>query len=343
MRTSPSRPNLRAVTQPRKIGLIGYNGVQALDLVGPSDAFASACVEGEDGAPKRAYEVFVVGLTAKPFRAESGLLFQPNCTLADSPPLDTLIVPGGRGIRTESATANAISAWVTDHAHKIRRIASVCTGLFGVAPTGLLDGRRVTTHWQFAADAAQRFPRLRVESNALFIKTGKFYSSAGITTGIDLALALIEEDLGPAAALTVARQLVVYLKRPGGQEQFSEPLRFQTQSADRFADLAAWMTTHLRHDLSVETLAERVHLCPRHFSRRFKRAFDATPADFVERIRLDEARRRLSDRMDTIEAIAESVGFHSADAFRRAFERRFGVGPRAYRERFVVRSRGRAR
>jgi len=329
--------------EPRKIGLIGYDGVQALDLVGPSDAFASARIPADGGTSRCAYKVLVLGLTAKPFQAESGLVFQPNCTLADSPSLDTLIVPGGRGVRTEPAIAHAIAAWVMQYAHKIRRIATVCTGLFGVAPTGLLDGRRVTTHWQFASDAAQRFPSLRIESNALYIKTGKFYSSAGITAGIDLALALIEEDLGPAAALSVARDLVVYFKRPGGQEQFSEPLRFQAQSADRFADLAAWITGHLRQDLSVETLAERAHLCPRHFSRRFKSAFGATPADFVERIRLDEARRRLSDRMGTIEAIADSVGFHSADAFRRAFERRFCVGPRAYRERFVLRRNRRAR
>lgn len=330
------------MTQPRKIGLIGYNGVQALDLVGPSDAFASACVEAEDRTPRHAYEVFILGLTAEPFRAESGIVFQPNYTLGDAPDLDTLIVPGGRAVRTERAVAHAIAAWIAQYAHKIRRIATVCTGLFGVAPTGLLDGRRVTTHWQFATEAAQRFPSVRVESNALYIKAGKFYSSAGITAGIDLALALIEEDLGPATALSVARELVVYFKRPGGQEQFSEPLRFQTQSDDRFADLAVWITSHLRQDLSVETLAERAHLCPRHFSRCFKMALGATPADFVERLRLDEARKHLSERIDTIEIIADSVGFHSADAFRRAFERRFGIGPRAYREQFVLRRNRRA-
>lgn len=329
--------------QPCKIGLIGYDGVQALDLVGPSDAFASARVKDEDDTSRCPYEILVLGLTAKPFRAESGLIFQPTCTLSEAPPLDTVIVPGGRGVRTEPAIAHAIAAWITLQAAKLRRIAAVCTGLFGVAPTGLLDSRRVTTHWQFAADAARRFPRLHVQPNALYINSGKFYTSAGITAGIDLALALIEEDLGPAAALSVARELVVYFKRPGGQEQFSEPLRFQTQSADRFADLTAWITAHLRQDLSVEMLAERAHLCPRHFRRRFKRALGVTPADFVERMRLDEVRKRLCDRNDTIEAIADSVGFHSADAFRRAFERRFGVAPRAYRERFVLRRNRRAR
>ena len=321
--------------EPRNIGLIGYDQVQALDLVGPSDAFSGVVLTGSDGARHHPYKVYVLGLSDKPFRAESGLVFQPTCALADAPALDTLIVPGGCALRL-SDTAAKIAAWIKPRAPKIRRIASICTGLFGLAPTGLLDGRPVTTHWHYAQDAAQRFPALDVKSDALYIKSDKFYSSAGVTAGIDLALALIEEDLGPAVALAVARELVVYLKRPGGQEQFSEPLKFQTQSADRFADLAAWISGHLRQDLSVEALAERAHLCPRHFSRRFKQAFGVTPADFVERLRLDEARRRLSARQDTIDAVADSVGFHSADAFRRAFERRFGVAPSGYRARFVM-------
>ncbi len=320
----------------RRIGLIGFDGVQALDLVGPSDAFSSARLPGPDGRPSGAYEVVILGLTPKCFTAESGVVFRPACSLADAPALDTVIIPGGRGLRVHRDTAGAIAAWVKERAPKVRRIASICTGLFGLAPTGLLDGHGVTTHWKFSSEAARQFPRLKVETDALYIKSGKFYTSAGITAGIDLALALIEEDLGPAVALAVARELVVYLKRPGGQEQFSEPLRFQTQSADRLADLAAWIGGHLRQDLSVEALAERAYLCPRHFTRRFKKAFGVTPADFVERMRLDEARRRLSSRQDTIESVADSVGFHSADAFRRAFERRFGVNPGAYRQRFII-------
>jgi transcriptional regulator GlxA family with amidase domain len=335
LRTSRFHPKLAAMGEPRNIGLIGYDGVQALDLVGPSDAFTGVVLNDDSGTSFHPYRVFILGLTGKPFRAESGLVFQPTCALAEAPKLDTLIVPGGRGVR-ETDVGEKIAAWIKPRAAKLRRIASVCTGLFGLAPTGLLDGRRVTTHWRYAPDAAQRFPRLDVQTDALYIKSDKFYTSAGVTAGIDLALAMIEEDLGPAVALTVARFLVVYFKRPGGQEQFSEPLRFQTQAADRFADLAAWISGHLRQDLSVEALAERTHLCPRHFSRRFKQAFGVTPADFVERMRLDEARRRLSSRHDTIDTVADSVGFHSADAFRRAFERRFGVAPSGYRARFVL-------
>ena len=192
----------------------------------------------------------------------------------------------------------------------------------------------MTTHWAHAEDVARRFPALQLESNALFLKDGRFYTSAGITAGIDLSLAMIEEDHGPTIALAVARELVVYMKRSGGQEQYSEPLRFQVQSTSRFADLAAWIPGHLRQDLSVEALAERACICPRHFSRRFKIAFGTSPAAFVEALRLDEARQRLVSARRSIEATAASVGFRSADSFRRAFERRFGIAPSAYRSRF---------
>jgi len=218
-------------------------------------------------------------------------------------------------------------------------VASVCTGVYGLAASGLLDGRRVTTHWMFTADLARRFPRLRVEPNALFVKDGPFYTSAGVTSGIDLSLALVEEDFGPQVALAVARMLVVYLKRDGGQEQYSEPLRFQTQSSDRFSELAAWMAGHLHQDLSVEALAGRACVCSRHFSRRFKDAFGSTPAAFVADLRLNEARRLLSSGTSPVEAIAASVGFGGADSFRRAFERRFGITPTGYRGRFGLNRR----
>jgi len=184
---------------------------------------------------------------------------------------------------------------------------------------------------------ARRFPKLEVDPNPLFLKDGRFYTAGGVTASIDLALALVEEDLGPRAALAVARELVVFLKRPGGQTQYSEPLQFQFNSTDRFADLATWMLGHLRNDLSLEALARRVCLSPRHFVRRFKDAFGGTPTRFVENLRLDEARRRLIEQTQTIEAVAASVGFASDDAFRRAFQRRFGVKPSAYRNHFIVR------
>jgi transcriptional regulator GlxA family with amidase domain len=208
------------------------------------------------------------------------------------------------------------------------------TGIFGLAPTGLLDGRRVTTHWRWAPALASQYPALRVDSDALFVQDGKFYTGGGITAGIDLALALIEEDLGPRTALAAAREMVVYLKRPGGQEQYSEPLRSQVRAAGRLADLVAWIDGHLDRDLSVEVLAQRACLSPRQFNRRFSEAFNCTPARYVEDARMRMARQRLIAPGHTVAGIADSLGFSSADVFRRAFERRFGIAPIEYRHRF---------
>ena len=316
----------------KRIGFLAFEGFVALDLVGPMEAFATAMVDDGHGGAVAGYEVVVLGLTTS-FKAESGIAFCAAHTLQNAPILDTLIIPGGRGLRQPGVSAE-IASWLRRRSGKIRRIASVCTGVYGLAAAGLLDGRSVTTHWRFTQDLATRFPKLRVQPNALFVKDGPIYTSAGVTAGIDLALALIEEDYGPAVALRVARELVVYLKRPGGQEQYSEPLQFQSLSSDRFADLAAWMMSHLQQDLSVGALAERACLCSRHFSREFRNVFGSTPGAFVEDLRLNEARRRLTLRGNSIEHVATSVGFRSADAFRRAFERRFGVNPSNYRKVF---------
>jgi len=328
--------------KPLRVGLIGYDGVQALDIIGPSDAFTIADIETDNRQRRPCYEVIILGITNKPFRAESGVSFQPHTTLGNAPTLDTLIIPGGRGARI-GQSSSLIAKWISSRAKRIRRIASVCTGVYALAPTGLLDGRRVTTHWRFANDVARRFPKLNVDHDALFLKDGPFYTAGGITASVDLALALIEEDYGPRVALAVARELVVFLKRSGGQKQYSEPLEFQINSTDRFADLASWMVEHMRGDLSLAALAKRVCLSPRHFVRRFKQAFGGTPAAFVENLRLDEARRRLSERTQTIENVASSVGFQSDDVFRRAFQRRFGVKPSSYRSRFDARTKSRSR
>jgi transcriptional regulator GlxA family with amidase domain len=315
----------------KRIGLIGFDGVVAIDLSGPADAFAIAKEMARD--PKPDYEIVVISSSSKTFVSESGLVFKPQRTFKNAPSLDTLIVPGGSGAR-KPATTRSVSAFVRARADSTRRIASVCSGIYALAATGLLAGRNVTTHWNHAQNVARRFPDLKVNDNAIFIKDGQFYTSGGATAGIDLALALIEEDYGRQVSLTVARQLVVYLKRSGGQEQFSEPLRFQTESLSRFSELTTWIHTHLNYDLSVEALAGRACLCPRHFSRRFKVDVGASPAEFVERLRLDEARRRLSNGDNSVENVGLSVGFKSADAFRRAFERRLGVSPSEFRRRF---------
>jgi transcriptional regulator GlxA family with amidase domain len=325
----------QAFEEKKTIGILGYDGVQALDVVGPSDAFSIASAHLGSERPDRtpAYEVLVLGPSRRAFLAESGLTIRPHRALEAAPALDTVIIPGGRSLRLNPSTNARIAQWLKAHVDEIRRVAAVCTGIYALAPTGLLNGRRVTTHWRYTGEIAKRFPKLRVEPNALFIKDGQFYTSAGITAGIDLALALIEEDYGSQVALAVARDLVVYLKRPGGQEQYSEPLRFQMKSSDRLSDLVPWITAHLDQDLSVETLAEKACLSSRQFTRRFKRAFGIAPGEFVESLRLDEARRRLLASHATIEGVADSIGFASADSFRRVFVRRFGIPPTIYRGR----------
>ena len=319
--------------EPLRVGFVGYDQVNALDIVGPAEAFASAVRLNRYGAFDRCYEIVIVGLTKRSFVAESGIIFQPHCSFENAPNLDTLIIPGGRGLRAPEINRK-VAAWITGRTEKTRRIASVCTGVYGLAATGLLDGRRVATHWRFAADVAKQFPRLRMQPNALFVQDGKFYSSAGVTAGIDLALALIEEDFGSRVALTVAREMVVYLKRSGGQEQYSEPLQFQTNASDRFAQLVVWMTNNPMAEMSVESLARRASLSPRQFFRRFKERFGSSPATFVETLRLNEARRRLAAAEPSIESVEASVGFKGADSFRRAFERRFRVTPSKYRRSF---------
>jgi transcriptional regulator GlxA family with amidase domain len=322
----------------RRIGFLAFDGVQALDLIGPADAFASDAFqalarEPDSDLPPRPYEVVIVGLQGKRFTASSGIVMRANATIPTNVRLDTLIIPGGAGLR-RPGVAEYAAKWITSRAPHIRRVASVCTGIYGLAATGLLDGRKVATHWDAARDIQAKFPRLQVEADALFVKDGPFYTSAGISAGIDLSLALIEEDWGSQAALAVAREMVVYFKRPGGQQQFSEPLRFQFESTDRFADVITWVQSHLGADLSVDALAQRAFLSPRHFARAFKERFGLTPAAFVEEARLAEAGRRLSSRGARVDSVARSVGYSGQDVFRRAFERRFGVSPSSYRSRF---------
>ena len=318
---------------PLRVGLIGYDQANALDLAGPAEAFASAVRDNGRGKLERCYEIVIVGLTRRRFVTESGLIFHPTTTIAAAPKLDTLIVPGGCGLRRPE-TNREVAAWLAERAKTTRRVASVCTGIYGFAATGLLDGREVTTHWRFVNDVARRFPALKMKPNALFVKDGRFYTSAGVTAGIDLALALIEEDFGSKIALAVARDMVVYLKRSGGQEQYSEPLQFQTNSGDRFADLVSWMTNNPTAAMSVEILARRASLSVRQFFRRFKEQFGMSPAMFVETLRLNEARRRLTAGESSIDSVAESVGFQGRDSFRRAFTRRFRVTPSKFQRNF---------
>jgi len=321
-----------AGARPRIIGFVGFDGISALDLVGPFEAFTNAAGTGQR------YECRILGLSTRAFTSEAGMTFRPHAQLGAARGLDTLIIPGGAGLR-DPAIGLPLAGWLSANAARIRRVATVCTGIYALAPTGLLDGRRVTTHWRFAADVARRFPALRVEADQIFIRDGRFYTSAGVTAAIDLALSLIEADHGAHLAVEVARELVVYLKRSGGQDQYSSPLRLQASSGNDLAELTAWMSENLSQRLTIESLAERAGLSSRQLQRRFVAAFGSPVGEIVERLRLNVARERLSEYTGTVESVARLVGFRSADVFRRAFVRRYGTRPSDYRERFAISAR----
>ncbi|MGH8146811.1 MAG: GlxA family transcriptional regulator [Rhodanobacteraceae bacterium] len=311
-------------------GLLVYDDMQALDLVGPLDVFGAANARARGNQP---YRLCTIGITSHQVRAENGLVIAPEYGLDDAPPLDTLLIPGGAGSRVINGNARLL-AWLRERAQTTRRVVSICTGLYVLAASGLLDGRRVTTHWRFADDVARRYPALQVEADRLYLRDGRFATSGGLCAGMDLALTLVEEDLGKPAALAVARELVMYVKRPGNQAQFSAPLAAQTRGNGCMSALVDWLLDHLADDITVERMAERVSMSARNFSRVFAATFNATPARFVERLRLEQACLRLTEGNASIERIAVQVGFHGADVFRRAFRARYGASPGEYRERF---------
>jgi transcriptional regulator GlxA family with amidase domain len=250
-------------------------------------------------------------------------------------PLDTLVVPGGPGVHGAARDARHVD-WVRRRATAARRAGSVCTGAFLVAATGLLDGRPATTHWRECDRLARGFPQVRVDADAIFIRDGKIFTSAGVTAGIDLALALIEEDLGRALAMRVARHLVVYARRPGGQSQFSETLRAQSVDDGTFDALHEWIAANLDADLSVDALAARAGMSARHFARVYRAKTGLTPAKAVARLRLEAARRQLEGVEARIGTVAHAAGFGDSDRLRRTFHRHLGVSPRAYRTGFAA-------
>jgi transcriptional regulator GlxA family with amidase domain len=315
--------------KPLLIGILGFDGVTALDLAGPLDALAAARIASPDGTHQRGYKVMLLGLTGKAFVAESGIAFKAQGTLESAPQLDSLVIPGGSGIRNAQAVAK-IADWLRGP-NKPRRIVAVSTGIYAVAASGLLEGRQVTTHWRFAPLLARDFPNLQVNRTAAFFKDGPFYSCGGGTAAIEMTLSLIEEDYGKSAAIAVARELVMDLRPPGEEQGEPNPYHYELDPTERLADLPAWIVAHLRSNLSIDALAQRTSLCARHFSRLFKQIYETTPAAYVEHMRLKEARRRLLSSRNSIAAVATSVGFKSTDAFRRAFERQFGITPRDFR------------
>ncbi|WP_028926034.1 GlxA family transcriptional regulator [Pseudonocardia acaciae] len=314
----------------RSVLIVLFDGVQSLDVTGPLEVFTGAnqwCAARGDGA---GYEVRTASLGGHPVRSSSGLLITPDSDLPGVSP-DLLLVPGGCGTRTPNP---ALVDWLRVHGARCARLVSVCTGAFLLAEAGLLAGRRATTHWAYCATMAARYPDTLVETEPIFVRDGEVSTSAGVTAGIDLALDLVEDDLGHDAALAVARNLVVFLRRPGSQAQFSAQLAAQLARREPLREIQQWIVERPDEDLSVETLAQRAHLSPRQFARAFTAEVGMPPGRYVDRVRLEAARRRLEDTNDGIAATARACGYRSSEAMRRAFLRVLALSPAEYRRRF---------
>jgi transcriptional regulator GlxA family with amidase domain len=323
----------------RLVVVLAFEGVQLLDVAGPVQTFASANEIAKDasGAP---YRIVVTSRRGGPVSSSAGLplLTQPVAAATRRAAIDTLIIPGGPGVHAALEDARTVT-WVRRQLSSARRIASVCTGAFLLAETGILAGRRATTHWKSCGRLQQLYPEVLVDPDPIYLHDGRIWTSAGVTAGIDLSLALVEEDLGRKLAMRVARHLVVFLNRPGGQSQFSAPLEAQAIAADgnapnHFAPLHGWIAENLTGDLRVERLAEQTGMSPRTFARIYAAKMGITPARMVERIRIEAVRRILEETNMPIKRIASACGFGQEDRLRRAFARQVGTTPAEYRQRF---------
>jgi transcriptional regulator GlxA family with amidase domain len=315
----------------RRVAIVVFEGVQALDVTGPLEVFSLAGrIAGEP------YDVKIVSRDGQRLRTTSGLTLVPDRALRGwRAPLDTLVVAGGTGVAAAETDAELID-WLRRAAARSRRITSVCTGAFLLARAGLLDGLRATTHWAACAKLARRYPTIEVEPDPIFVASGNVYTSAGVTAGMDLALALVEQDLGREVSLEVARWLVLFVRRPGGQAQFSAHLSAQLAEREPLRELQQWVASNLDRDLSVQALAARAHMSPRNFARAFRREVGVTPAAYVEAARVEQARVRLETTQAKLETVARDCGFGSVETMRRAFHRKLAVGPADYRSRFQI-------
>jgi transcriptional regulator GlxA family with amidase domain len=320
----------------RTVLMILFDQVQSLDVTGPLEVLAGANAWRASRGDPPAYDISTASLGARPVRTSSGLRLIPDRDLREltnelTSKTGLLIVPGGEGSRHP---APELVSWLRQHAPQAERLVSVCTGAFLLAEAGLLTGRRVTTHWAYCAALAARYPDLTVDSDPIFVRDGNVATSAGVTAGIDLALALVEDELGRDAALDIARHLVVFLRRPGNQAQFSAQLAGQLASREPLRDVQRWIADHPAADLSVETLASQASLSPRQFARAFAAEVGMSPGRYVDQVRLEAARRRLEDTAEGVEQTARSCGYGTPEAMRRAFVRALGVSPGEYRRRF---------
>lgn len=316
----------------RRIGIVVYDGVLSIDVAGPLEVFDTARQQ-TDGGPNPSYSVEIVAKRAGPIATAAGMEIIARVGFGDCEPFDTVLVAGGHS-SLEAAYDDEITTYLRSISGRTRRIASVCTGAFVLAGAGLLDGRRAATHWAYADTLAEMFPNVLVDADPIYLRDGNVYTSAGGTAGTDLALAMVEEDHGRELALHVARCLVMFLKRPGGQSQFSPFLAEQLADHPPIRRLQDWIVENLREDLTVPSLAKRVAMSPRNFTRHFTEEVGASPARYVESLRIVAARHLLEDSRRPVKSVAATCGFGSEEAMRRAFLKTLGVGPAAYRERF---------
>ena len=314
---------------PHRVEIFTFEGGQLLDVAGPAQVFATAndLTKGKVAKP---YEITIVSIRTE-VTTSSGIAFKTAALPSDTEKLGTLIVAGGHGIDQACRDASLVE-WVGRRAGRAERVSSVCTGAFLLAEAGLLNGRRAVTHWRRCAEFALRYPSVRLDPEPIFVRDGHIWTSAGVTAGIDLALAMVEADCGRALALAVARLLVVFLKRPGGQSQFSSTLMLQEADA-MFDTLHGWVAANLNRDLSLAFLADRAGMSLRTFCRRYRQNTGRTPAEGIEMIRFESARGHLEDGT-SVARTASRCGFGSTETMRRVFLKRLGVGPNAYRDRF---------
>ena len=328
---SPKPPQIPP-SAPRRVEVLAFPDVQLLDVAGPMQVFAVANDQAAKPHTPSPYRVRVVAPDGARIRATAGLAFATEPLPDPAEPLDTLIVAGGQGVMQAAEDARLVD-WLRARACAARRTASVCTGAFLLAAAGLLDRRRAVTHWEYCDLLSRRHPAVTVEPDPIFVHDGTVWSSAGVTAGIDLSLALVEEDLGRAIALGVARYLVMFLKRPGGQAQFSAALSLQSAD-DHFASLHDWLAEHLAENLSLRRLAAQAGMSERTFLRRYRAATGLTPARAIERLRVEAARQLLAETRLPVKRIAARCGFGSEETMRRSFMRLQGVSPQDYRQRF---------
>ncbi|MGL4176273.1 MAG: GlxA family transcriptional regulator [Dermatophilaceae bacterium] len=320
---------------PHRVVIAAFPGVQALDVTGPFEVLAGCDRLLEHLGTTAGYRVTVAAERPGPVRSESGLGIVADDALPRRGAIGTLVVPGGHAARRMGAD-DAYLTWLRRAAVRADRVASVCTGAFALAAIGMLDGIRATTHWRHAAELARRHPAVRVDANAIHLRQGRVWTSAGVTAGIDLALALVEADHGAEVAQTVARELVMFLRRPGGQSQFAGPVWEEPARVPSVRTAQDLIHADPSADLRVPVLAARVGMSERHFSREFTRALGASPGDYVERVRVDAARRLLESTPVLVSVAASRSGFGTAETMRRAFVRRLGIPPDDYRRRFAT-------